>query len=162
LSSFHWLLVLLFSITPTVEGRYAIIYGIGIGLDPKHVFIVASITIVLLAVALGALIHYIDSLIIGFKDSRYELFRAVYRFYDRYLLRIRRKARPYIEKYGLIGLIVFVAAPLPGTGVWTGALVSYVFGIDRRRTLLGLSLGGVLSNLIVFILAFFFKVVLWG
>jgi len=160
LNTTHWLLVFLFSLTPTIEGRYAIAYGIGVGLNPFFVFILASVTIIMLAFALGFLISYIDMVMMSLKDSRYRTLRTLYRIYDRYLLRIRRRTKPYIEKYGLLGLIVLVAVPLPGTGVWTGALVSYIFGIDRWRTVLGLTIGGLFSNVIVFTLAYFFKIII--
>ena len=29
-----------------------------------------------------------------------------------------------IKKYGAYGLLLFVAIPLPGTGVWTGSLIA--------------------------------------
>ena len=156
----HWILILVFSLMPTVEGRYAIVYGLGVGLNPVYVFTLASLAIVALGLALGLLISYIDFLLLGFKDSKYRILRALYNFYEKYLVRVRKRARPYIDKYGLIGLIIFVAAPLPGTGVWTGALVSYIFGIEKRRGIIGLTVGGLLSNIIVFVLVFFFKIIL--
>lgn len=52
----------------------------------------------------------------------------------------RKKARGH-EKWGVVGLAVFVAIPLPGTGAWTGALVAHVLGIDKKSALLGIELG---------------------
>lgn len=47
---------------------------------------------------------------------------------------------------GFIGLTLFVAVPLPGTGVWTGgALAAYLLGIEKGQTIPALILGGVLS-----------------
>ena len=40
-----------------------------------------------------------------------------------------------------LGLYLFVAIPLPGTGAWTGSLVAAVFGMKRRRALLAVFLG---------------------
>lgn len=33
------------------------------------------------------------------------------------------------EKYGALFLFFFVAIPLPGTGVWTGSVAAFLFGI---------------------------------
>ncbi len=54
-----------------------------------------------------------------------------------------------INRYSLIGLIIFVAIPLPGTGAWTGSLVAHILGIDRRRALVAIELGVLVASLIV-------------
>ncbi len=45
-------------------------------------------------------------------------------FFEWLFERTRRKGDKVIEKYEEIGLLAFVAIPLPGTGAWTGALIS--------------------------------------
>lgn len=45
--------------------------------------------------------------------------------------------------------MVLVAIPLPGTGVWTGALIAALLGIPRRWALLPLSLGAVIAGILV-------------
>jgi len=66
----------------------------------------------------------------------------------RYVERVRKKAHPYVEKWGFLGLVVFVAIPLPGTGVWTGSLAAYIFGIEKRKAISALIIGGLLSIMI--------------
>ena len=41
-----------------------------------------------------------------------------------------------IEKYGYLGLFLFVAIPLPGTGAWTGSLIAVLFGMKPKKSLL--------------------------
>ena len=41
-----------------------------------------------------------------------------------------QKNTPKIQKYASLGLLIFVALPLPGTGAWTGALVAAM--LDMR------------------------------
>ena len=48
-----------------------------------------------------------------------------------------------------LGLYLFVAIPLPGTGAWTGSLVAAVFGMKRRRALLAVFLGVLTAGLIM-------------
>lgn len=49
------------------------------------------------------------------------------------LERTRHKLHPYVEKYGELGVAVFIGIPLPGSGVYTGAFGSYLLGLDRRK-----------------------------
>lgn len=54
-----------------------------------------------------------------------------------------------VEKYKAIGLTVFVAVPLPGTGAWTGALAAFLFGIRLKSALLAISVGILIAGVIV-------------
>ena len=48
-----------------------------------------------------------------------------------------------------ITLILFVAIPLPGTGAWTGSLVSSLFGLPKRKSLLAIFIGVLISGVIM-------------
>ncbi len=54
-----------------------------------------------------------------------------------------------IEKYGAFGLAIFVGIPLPGTGIWTGALMAFVFGIGFRQALPALVAGMLFAGVMV-------------
>ena len=47
--------------------------------------------------------------------------------------RTRDKIHPYVEKYGELGVAVFIGIPLPGSGVYSGALGAYVLGVSRKK-----------------------------
>ena len=38
------------------------------------------------------------------------------------------------EKYGLLGLMVFVALPIPGSGIFTGAIIAFLMGVQFRHS----------------------------
>ena len=59
------------------------------------------------------------------------------------------KHRKTIEKYGIWGLFILVAIPLPGTGGWTGALVAAIMDIRIRRALPTIAFGIFVAGLIV-------------
>ncbi|MDR1066840.1 MAG: small multi-drug export protein [Clostridiales bacterium] len=42
-----------------------------------------------------------------------------------------------------IGLLLFVAIPLPGTGVWTGGLIAALLGLDLKRGAPPICLGAI-------------------
>lgn len=54
-----------------------------------------------------------------------------------------------IQRWGLLGLVLFVATPLPGTGAWTGALAACFLGVRPWPALLAISLGVMLAGIVV-------------
>lgn len=54
-----------------------------------------------------------------------------------------------VEKYKSIGLMMFVAIPVPGTGAWTGSMVAFLSGLKFGRALLSITAGVVISGAIV-------------
>ena len=61
----------------------------------------------------------------------------------------RKKTEKLIKKYGFWGLMVFVMVPLPGTGAYLGTVASYVFEFDKKDASLAISIGVVISGLLV-------------
>jgi uncharacterized membrane protein len=70
------------------------------------------------------------------------------RFFDWFFARTRKKGK-WIERYEALGLIIFVGIPLPGTGVWTGAVAAFIFGIHFRYALPCITLGMLLAATLV-------------
>ena len=50
------------------------------------------------------------------------------------LARAQSKFSGNYAKYGLIGLMIFIGVPIPGTGAFTGALAAFVFGIPFKKS----------------------------
>lgn len=59
-----------------------------------------------------------------------------------------------IEKYGYIGLILFVGIPLPGTGAWTGSALAVLLNVDKKKSFLYIMLGIILASIIMSILSY--------
>ncbi|MGE4584036.1 MAG: COG2426 family protein [Sphaerochaeta sp.] len=70
-------------------------------------------------------------------------------FFDRFVERARAKVYPKVNKYGYWGILLFVAIPLPVTGAWTGTLGSWILGLDKRKTMMAVFGGVIVSGLIV-------------
>ena len=60
----------------------------------------------------------------------------------------RRRGR-MIQRYERIGLILFVAIPLPVTGAWTGSLAAVLFGLKFRHSLISIILGVIIAGCVV-------------
>lgn len=65
------------------------------------------------------------------------------------LLSHTRRHAAIVEKYGIIGLMLLVAVPLPGTGAWTGSMVAFLLGLSWHRALLSITVGVLVSGIIV-------------
>ena len=70
------------------------------------------------------------------------------RCYSYYVERTQKRIHKYVEKYGLLGVSVFIGIPLPGSGSYSGALGSYLLGIKFKKfalaNLIGVLIAGVL------------------
>ena len=77
------------------------------------------------------------------------------RFFEWLFARSRRKGEVRMRKYGIfIGLMLFVAIPLPVTGAWTGCAAAFIFGIKFRYSLPAVLAGVLIASLIVSILTY--------
>jgi uncharacterized membrane protein len=71
------------------------------------------------------------------------------KFFNRFVERAREKLHRGVEKWGWLGVAVFVAIPLPVTGAWTGTLGAWMLGLPRGKTLLAVILGVLTAGAVV-------------
>jgi uncharacterized membrane protein len=70
---------------------------------------------------------------------------------------IRKKADKHkgqIEKYGYVGLLLFVGIPLPGTGAWTGCLIASLLNMDKKKSFIYTFFGIVMASIIMMIVSY--------
>jgi len=60
-----------------------------------------------------------------------------------------RRRGAVIEKYERIGLMLFVAIPLPMTGAWTGSVAAFLFGLKFNRAFFSIFCGVLIAGAIV-------------
>lgn len=138
------LYVILVAALPVVELRGAIPLGVALGLSPAEAFLLALLGNLLVApVALFLLPWGVGIL------TRFPLLARAWEALER---RVRLKGEEQIQRLGALGLFLFVAVPLPGTGAWSGAVLAVVLGLKRRYALLAISLGVVAAGAIVLLL----------
>jgi uncharacterized membrane protein len=66
--------------------------------------------------------------------------------------RLEQKARDnrdILYRGEVLGLIIFVALPLPGTGAWTGALIAAVLNLRLKVALPAIALGVLIAGVLV-------------
>lgn len=54
-----------------------------------------------------------------------------------------------VKNYEALGLLLLVAVPLPGTGAWTGAMVTALMGLRMRFALPAIGAGVVIAGILV-------------
>ena len=67
-----------------------------------------------------------------------------------------KKKEEKIKKYEYLGLFLFVAIPLPGTGVWMGSLIASILGLNKKKSLIIVCLGNFIAGIIIYIFSSFF------
>lgn len=81
--------------------------------------------------------------------GRKSFFAWYKRFFDSFVERARKKLHRGVEKWGWLGIALFVAVPLPITGAWTGTLGAWVLGLSKRKTMLAVILGVIAAGAVV-------------
>jgi uncharacterized membrane protein len=71
------------------------------------------------------------------------------KFFGRFIERSRSKLQQKVERWGWLGVTLFVAIPLPITGAWTGTLGAWVMGLSKRKAMLAVALGVAAAGIIV-------------
>ena len=59
-----------------------------------------------------------------------------------------------VTKYKYLGLVLFVAIPLPGTGAWTGSLAAAFLDMPLRKALPSIFIGIIVAGIAISILTF--------
>ena len=126
------LLTLLVSMVPVIELRGGVPFGTALGLAPLHALVVCIIG---------------NMLPIPFHWMRRRSPRL-----NALVDKLEKKAHlkgQKVTKYKYIGLWLFVAIPLPGTGAWTGALIAALLDMPLRKSIPSIFLGVVTAGLIM-------------
>ncbi len=140
------LIIILLTFVPALELRASIPYGVLIaGINWATVFLVGCAANIIL----GLIIYYfIDVFIHLFLKAE-----PIKRIWEKVIERTQKKVQPYVEKYGEMGLAVFIGIPLPGSGVYTAAIAAYLLGMSYKKffiaTIWGVLIAGTIVTAIV-------------
>ena len=137
---------ILMAMVPVIELRGAIPFGVAAGISVKQALVCAIIgnliSIPFILLFLRRVFVWMRKISTGFEN-----------LVEKLELRAKRK-KGIVDKYEIIGLIILVAIPLPGTGAWTGALVATVLDIRMRRALPAITIGVVIAGIVVSVVTY--------
>jgi len=138
----NWLATILISCLPVAELRGAIpVALLQYQMHPTEAYLLAVI---------GNMIPVIPLLLYLEPVSNYlRRFRFWNKFFDWLFTRTHHNHSATFEKYGTLGLVIFVAIPLPATGAWSGCAAAFVFGIGFRHALMAITAGVLIAGVVV-------------
>jgi uncharacterized membrane protein len=137
-------LMLLVGLTfvPALELRASIPWGLIDNSLPPAVVVTACI---LANIALAPIVWL-------FLDKGIALFLRVDwidKLYQRVVLRARANVEKYVSRWGTLGLALFIGVPLPGSGVYSGALGAYLLGFGFAQYMIAAALGVLIAGSLV-------------
>ena len=135
------LIASLLALAPISELRGAIPYALASGIPLWLAYP--------LCVGLNALVSPLVILFLNTLHRLFFLWPLYRRLFEKFVIRAREKIGPKVERYGSLGIMLFVAIPLPVTGAWTGTLGAWILGLSRRKTYLAVLGGVIISGIIV-------------
>ncbi len=130
---------------PVFELRGAIPAAYAMGMkDPILIYVLAVI---------GNFLPVLPILfLVGPAERHLRRFRTMDRFFT-WLFQRTVSRSDVIKKYESLGLILFVAIPLPMTGAWTGSLAAYLFKLPLRMAIPCIILGILIAGVVVSLLS---------
>ena len=144
------ILLVLLTLVPLIELRGALPLAL-ISAESQNIpsllifFIIVSLNILLIFFVFFFLDNLHKSLL------SYKLYKKFYGFY-------LKKAQKRIEKFerahneiGIYALFLFVAIPLPLTGAYSGAFISWIMNLDRKKSIAAISAGVFTAGVLIYL-----------
>lgn len=144
----------LLSMVPTFEGRYAVPVMLGMQMPVGFAFVLA---VVFSTLPMPIILLLLRPVLDWFYTLPIKPVRKFAAWLERRSARKREKmhankgagirgklaGRVSEETLELLGLYIFVALPLPGTGCWTGSAIATLFEMPRGKAAIAILLGNV-------------------
>lgn len=143
----EWITVIVAAL-PVSELRGSIPVGLMMGLPPAKVFFLSIIGNFIPVLPILFLLEPVSNSL-----RKFSLWKN---FFDWLFARARKKG-DIIQKYEALGLMLFVAIPLPMTGAWTGCIAASLFKIKLKYVLPAVCAGIILAGVLVLSICMFGK-----
>ncbi len=138
-------MVVIIAAMPLTELRGAIPIGVSLGMHPLHATLLGIVGSML---PVPLLLLYLKPIFLFLRGTK--PFRKMV---DRTVKKTLQKGDK-VKKYTSWGLMIFVALPLPTTGIWSGCLAATIFNIPFKNAFTAILLGTTISGGIMFVLSY--------
>ncbi len=156
------LVVLLISMVPLVELRGAIPIAVGmeLGLPEWLILLVALIGNIIPV----PIIYLFARKVLNWGVTvKWKPFQSFCKFCLEKGEKAGQKLLKSAKGGAYVGLLLFVAVPIPGTGAWTGTLAASILNLDFKKTMLAIMLGVLIAGAIMLLVSLgVFKVIFGG
>lgn len=141
------LVVFIISILPILELRGGLIAASLLNVSPLTGYIVSIIGNTL---PVPFILLFINKILDWMGKSKIKWMNKLSKWLDKKA----RKHKDSIEKYGYLGLTLFVGVPLPGTGAWTGCLAASVLNMNKKKSFISIMLGIIMASIIMMLISY--------
>lgn len=138
-------LLFVISLIPILELRGGLIAASLLDIPPLNAFLVCLVANILII----PFVLFLMEAILNFL-SKIPLLKRMIDWWKEKAL----KKKATIEKYGYLGIGLFVAVPLPGSGAWTGCLLAVLLGLDKKKSFLAALIGVFAAGVIMLIFSY--------
>ncbi len=149
---------LLYAIILTVFPGTELRFGLPIAMLYAQDNNISLILIFLLIVIVNVLLIFFVFFFFDHLHKGLMNFKFYKKFFNIYIKKLHNRIKKFEKRYaalGFLALVLFVAVPLPGTGAWSG-LVSWILGLNRKKSIIAISLGILIAGLLIFLGTFGF------
>lgn len=122
------ILVFVISLMPILELRGGLIAAALLDMNPVTSYIISIIGNI---IPVPFILLLITKILAWMRKSSIKVLNKIANWLDEKV----EKHKGQIEKFGYLGVVLFVGIPLPGTGAWTGSLIASVLELDKKKHL---------------------------
>lgn len=140
-----YILIFIISLMPILELRGGLIAAALLDIKPINAFLICLLANIIIIPFVLFLMETILNIL-----SKFNSFKRMIDWLKKKTL----KKKDTIEKYGYLGIMIFVAVPLPGSGAWTGCFLAVLLGLDKKKSFLAALLGVLIAGIIMMIFSY--------
>jgi len=152
-ASFDWaahtseiLIAAFLSMVPTFEGRYAVVTAIAMGMPAFEAYLLAFLCS---SLPVPVILFLLRPVLAWFYTIKWAPIQKLAAWVERHMM----KRAERMNKGQMLGLFLFVALPVPLTGVWTGSGIAALLKMKIRYALPVILLGNAVACLIMTLIA---------
>ncbi len=137
----EYIIAAFLSMTPVIEGRGAIAFAAASGLNLWLAFpLVLAGNLIIIPITFWLLewAHFSQ---------------AVYFFFGKKFEKKITKYSKKLQRWEELALLIFVAIPAPVTGAFTAIAIANILGLKRRKSMIVIGLGVIISSVIALLLS---------
>ena len=137
-------IIFIISMIPVLELRGGMIAASLLGVNWKIAMIICILGNI---IPVPFILLFVKKVFEVLKRTRFSKF--IYKFEEK----ADNKSKD-ILKYKKLGLFLFVAIPIPGTGAWTGSMIAALLGFKMKNAIVSILLGIIGAAIIMSILSY--------
>lgn len=140
-----YIITFILGMCPIIEIRGAIPVGVGMGLSYFEAFLIGFIGNI---IPIYFIVKYIDPIFDFLR--KFKIFNKIIDWATNKATK-KIEESPRLQNFTALGLFLFVAIPIPGTGAWVGSLIANFLHVPFKKAVIPLILGVLTAGSIILI-----------